>query len=149
MTNRTSTLTKQIIWTCEVCNLPIANDKGAVFVRFSERRAYRDDGDARKRKQANTTPASPGRQLIITSVKSDLMDLIPLAPWHVMHDKCDLEPGDCAYWLRVDAMRTMFAVLSITKHLLEKAWLNETRWDTLLERVIYDPINTAAREHSP
>lgn len=133
-----------LVWVCDLCELPIADGKGAVFVRFSERKAYRD-GQANLKRKGKVLGAKIGRRRVIISA-IDLMDAADAAPWRAMHHKCDTTPGDCAYWFDVARIRTLEAVLDWTRHLMGKAWLDETAWDDLIGRVLHGPINSAARD---
>ena len=127
---------QQLVWVCEVCERPIADGKGAVFVRYTDRRAYREGQADLKLKGREIGPDSTtGRSLVIFSAV-DLMEAAPAAPWRTMHHKCDTTPGDCAYWFDVARIRTLLDVLSWTRHLMEKNWLGETAWGDLLGRVL-------------
>ncbi|MCZ4301340.1 hypothetical protein [Microbacterium oxydans] len=136
-------MTGQLVWMCDVCQHPIADGKGAVFVRSSDRRAYRKSSAERRQKRDAFYAANPDG-LLVESL-SELRDSAPPAPWLAMHHKCDKTPGDCAYWFDVARIRTLLAVITWTHHLLGKGWLGETAWDDLIGRVAYDPINAAAR----
>lgn len=136
-------MTGQLVWVCEVCARPIADGKGDVFVRSSDRVAYRRDRDERRRKRDAFHAANPDG-LYLESVR-ELMDDAPHAPWRTMHRNCDKTPGDCSYSFDVGRIRTLLDVTSWTHHMLEKGWLGETAWRDLLWRVVYDPINATAR----
>lgn len=133
----------QLVWICDACHRPIANGKGAVFVRYSERKAYRD-GQVELKRKGKVVGPKRGRHLVLTSL-ADLMEAADPAPWWAMHHKCDPTPGDCAYWFDVARIRTVLDVLRWTHHLLEKNWLGETDWRDLIGGVVYSPTNQSAK----
>lgn len=135
--------TDRLVWVCDVCQRPIADGKGAVFVRTSDRLAYREGQDAISRERVAFYAANPGR--VYVENMTAWMEAADPAPWRSLHHKCDRTPGDCAYWFDVSRIRTLAAVLSWTRHLMGKAWLEETAWDDLIGDVL-DTSRTARAE---
>jgi hypothetical protein len=130
-----------LVWTCDKCKRPIADGKGAVFVRWSDSKRYEEAKAKHKRKQRALVKAEQertGKKRVLVAM--DLTSMIPMMyavpHWHVLHHKCDPTPADSRCHYDVSEMRTEADVLARTAHLMGKRWFKDTRWDDLIYRVL-------------
>jgi hypothetical protein len=121
---------KKIVWTCSVCGQPVADDEGyltmemAEAVRVEEERVTWAENRSEAAAKVDTYPES--------------------AHWRVLHIDCDPEPDREAYAFDVRRIRSAWAALAWTAHLMKKPWLAATDWDVLIEQVAANHGGTRA-----
>ena len=107
---------------CDVCGRPVEDGCGSLYVRFSDlqekRRAKAEWQDARE----------PGQAFDIGT----LLQMPGPAPWSIHHVSC--QPADDAdgYHISVETVRTWRDLVRWTAHLMEKNWLPDTNWQSVL-----------------
>ena len=114
---------KKIVWTCSVCDKPVEDDDGYVTMEMAQAVRVEEERAA----WAGTSPEG------VTAVKADTYP--KSAHWQVFHIDCDPEPDREAYSFDVGRIRSAWAALAWTAHLMKKRWLAATDWDVLIERV--------------
>jgi len=114
---------KKIVWTCSVCDKPVEDDDGYVTMDMVE--ATRVEGEREAWREAKPEGGTAAK-----------LDTYPKpAPWRVFHLDCDPVPDREAYSIDVGRIRSSWAALAWTAHLMKKPWLAATDWDVLIERV--------------
>lgn len=118
---------QRLVWHCDVCGGPIADDDGYVTVHYSEINAHRAAAAAWDRKH------NPPGRLNVHHVGSLLEYPQPV---RCLHSQCDPRPdSDDDYWISIERVRTAEQLLDLTAHLLEtKNWLDTTTWSSILRR---------------
>lgn len=106
---------------CDVCSQPVEDGEGSLYVRFSDLNAYR-------REQAEWDAAHPGSAFDLAA----LMQMPRRAPWWIHHDRCQPEDDADGYHIDVERIRTWRAMVGWTAHLMEKNWLGNTNWRSVL-----------------
>jgi len=114
---------KKIVWTCSVCDKPVADDDGYVTMDMAEIPRVEDE----RKVWGEANPEGVTAAKLDTYPKS--------APWRVFHLDCDPEPDREAYSIDVGRIRSSWAAMAWTAHLMRKTWLAATDWDVLIERV--------------
>lgn len=108
-----------LVWSCQVCGLPIADREGYVHVDALE--ANRRMIEARESERARN-----GRRSVSLA---DLLALPKDIPWQVHHTACAAQPDGPDYWIDVETIRRMDQLMSWSLHVTEKNWVNEaTDW---------------------
>ena len=118
----------QLVWICSICNKPVADYRGHIFVDMAE--------VLKRRGKAETSielVSDLKRQFEAGILGADL------AHWQVMHDDCDPDLGRESYAMPIADVRSCWDVLASTSHLMGKDWLSVTDWFSVLGRI--------AREH--
>lgn len=135
--------TTRIIWTCDVCQQPVANRAGYIHVLYREIDQYDSDlEDWQARVDAAQEDPTASFRIITGGL---LLDCPTPARWHVHHFRCDPDPDSHDYAIGVERIRTFKEVTSWTAHLLGKRWLSSTDWEGLLRRALR-PRSTSAAE---
>jgi predicted GIY-YIG superfamily endonuclease len=106
-------------WHCEVCDLPIADDRGHIWIDLTD--IYRAEEQDRE---------TESRDTLRCYKISELPDVVH---WHAHHNACDPEPNSNSYDIAIERIRTITDLLAWTAHLIEsKRWLPITDWDRML-----------------
>jgi hypothetical protein len=123
-----------LVWLCDVCSEPIADDDGYLTMSYAELREHERAVRAWEERIALAYPG-PWRAYPM----SELADYPVPVRWRMLHHRgCDPDPESSDYWIPVSRIRTPAAVIHWTAHLLEKRWLTSTTWRDLLRRVAGD-----------
>ena len=124
---------KKIVWTYSVCDKPVEDDDGYVAMDMvedtrvaEERLAWREANPENERAARLQTYPKP-------------------APRRVFHFDCDAVPEREVYSIDVDRIRSSWAVLAWTAHLMRNPWLVTTDWDVMIERVAATDGGTRAK----
>jgi hypothetical protein len=113
-----------LVWTCAVCDLPIADGTGYLTVDLKEAKRVVQwraewERDLRSRdfamKELATCP-QPTR-------------------WLVLHAACDPVSKPGPYDMAVEKLRTPWELLAMTERLMGNRWLEGTNWRRLISRV--------------
>ncbi len=132
----------KLTWWCETCGQRVVSGDGAVWC---------DDGAAwrvarlaeEQRGRAERTLELPGggpRRLVVTTAAEMAQDGRELeaagypVPWHVQHYRCDPVEDRACYWIEVEDVGTLDALLGWNEHLSDKLWLALTDWPTFMRR---------------
>lgn len=113
--------TVELEYLCDSCSRPVADGQGSLYINFSEVRAHQS---AHAEWEANRDPAGA----------IDIMSLLGLpkpATWHIHHDVCSTD-GAGDYDIGVEQVRTWRDLLAWTAHLMEKNWLPDTDWRSVI-----------------
>ncbi len=115
---------KRLVWTCQECGKPIADDAGYVVLSLAEMREHRRLNEELDRKYPQVDEqGNPSFQFI------SLAEIPYPAAWHALHAKCDQDPEEESwYWFDVHRIRTLEQLCAWTIHLSEKGWYGETDW---------------------
>ena len=121
-----TTKTELLVWTCEACGAPIADESGYIHVN---RRAIDRVGLAHNEwEKANRAAADPGKLVALGGLPA----LPGSAHWQAHHRACDPDPGADDYWFDVARARTHAELLTWTAHLMGKDWFEHTAWGSLI-----------------
>jgi hypothetical protein len=117
------------LWTCDVCGKPVTSG-GYVQADESAAREHVRAVKADRRERAAARDSGGTLTLADITVRAPVR-------WQAVHRRCD--PGDIpdqhVYWIGVERLRTLRAVLSLGAHLSEKGWVrNGTDWSEFLAR---------------
>ena len=114
---------------CEVCENPVTTLEGCLLLYHDEMKGY----DVAEENWRNAHPVNQDSMLAPISMTELLDRPLPVA-WHWGHNSC-LDEG--MYFITADRLDTIEKVLSWTFHLMEKRWINTTKWEKAIRR-IYD-----------
>jgi hypothetical protein len=114
---------RKIVWTCSECGQPVVDEDGYVTMEMAEAVRVKEERETWE----ETNPEGVTAATLDTYPKS--------AHWQVVHVDCDPEPDREAYSFDVGRIRSAWAALAWTAHLMKKPWLAATDWDVLIERV--------------
>lgn len=114
----------ELVWICDVCDGEIPDRDGYVQVSYQEMHTYRDAKEAFDERTTRN-----GMQVISGA---DWHDLPKPARWTAVHADCDPDPDDACYWYAVERIRTPRDLIAVTAHLMEKRWLGDTTWRSIL-----------------
>lgn len=120
-----ATIVAPLIWHCDVCAQPIADEDG--WLTVDERAAWKLQAEWET----------------IDALKATHGGLVPFAAvpewpaahvhWHAYHIDCDPDIADhWQYWFAVDRIRTFAHVLEWNVHLNAKPWMRYTNWNAML-----------------
>lgn len=123
----------QLIAVCQVCWTQI--EHGHLGIDTQALTAYRAAVEEWK-------AANPGDAGTLGS----LLDHPEQVSWVTHCERC--EPNTCGYCIQVAELRTHRDLIRWTSHLMGKAWLADTDWDELLEKVAAG-TDTRLREVKP
>lgn len=143
-TDTTNHATGQLVWRCDTCRQPITPlADGYLQVDHHDIAEYRR---ALAEWEQRVTDANPPGALRVVS--GTLLGERPNpAKWRVTCKSCDPDPeGASLYWFSLDRAATWPELTDWTAHLLEKNWLPQTNWRSVLYRVI---ANNPEKEHTP
>ena len=112
----------QLIFICQACGTPIENLHGHLGIDVTALAEYR--AAAREWDAAN--PDGSGTM-------ASLLDHPAQVTWTTHHEAC--EPNTCGYCIQVDQIRDLKSLIKWTAHLMGKAWLADSDWDHLLEKI--------------
>ena len=121
-----TTKTDLLVWTCEACDEPIADEDGYVHVN---RCTARQVGLAHD--EVEKARAAAGPRKLVEGCRWPLA-LPDRARWQIHHRACDPEPEADDYWFDVGRARTHAKLLSWTAHLMGKVWFEHTDWGSLI-----------------
>lgn len=73
---------------------------------------------------------------------SEFLSMPSRVAWQVVHATCDPHPESDGYWIPVERVDSVAAVLDWTLHLHGKGFLDSTNWDSLVrDRVLTKGVN--------
>lgn len=121
---------RQLIWTCEVCDHAIDDHEGYVTVSYTDMGEY-----GRLRDEWERTYLISDMPLKAYNVGA-LAYHPDLPRWRVLHRDCDPRPTSNDYWISVERIRTLADVIHWSAHLMNKKWIQETTWTSVLETVM-------------
>ena len=124
---------KKIVWTCSVCDKPVEDDDGYVTMDMVEATRVAEERETWQ----ESNPENERAARLETHPKP--------APWRVFHLDCDPVPDREVYSIDVDRIRSSWAALAWTAHLMRKPWLATTDWDVIIERVAATHGGTRAK----
>ncbi|MDZ8200629.1 hypothetical protein RZO50_03840 [Microbacterium sp. SSW1-59] len=125
--------TKRLVWNCEHCKKPIADDEGALIIRGREMAKHEKAWAEHDRQQRAELEATGIPRMVPVH---ELMALPSRVEWRGRHVGCGLNSiGDVYYDIPVGSLRTYFHVVDWTAHLMEKGWLESTDWQRVLRDV--------------
>jgi hypothetical protein len=113
---------EEIVWTCSVCDKPVADSDGYLAVGI-------DEANRAERERQEWEDASP------SGTAMSEMRTYPTAHWRVFHSDCDPEPERGPYRIEVDGIRSAWAVLAWTAHLMGEPWVSATDWRVVIEEL--------------
>lgn len=108
----------ELIAICAACNHPVGAGRGHLGIDMQALRTYRE---AAEQWNADHPEAS---------TMAALLHHPELVSWVVHHETC--EPNTCGYCIPVAEISTFKGLIKWTGHLMEKAWLTDTDWNSLL-----------------
>lgn len=100
-----------LIWACSKCRKPIADGDGHIIVSLTDIYAHQDPY------------GSFGE-----------------AEWTALHSRCDPYPEWTDYRIPIERIRTQAHALHWTAHLLEKKWIRDTNWASVVRLVAGDRL---------
>jgi hypothetical protein len=113
---------EEIVWTCSVCDKPVADGDGYIAVGM-------DEVERAERERQEWEDASPGG----TSMSG--MRTYPTAHWRVFHSGCDPVDERGRYRIDVNRIRLALAALAWTAHLMGEPWVSATDWRVVIEEL--------------
>jgi predicted GIY-YIG superfamily endonuclease len=123
-----------IVWTCEICRLPIEDEEGYLTVDYEKLHAYTAAVSAHDTRMEAAHPEWSGKRFK-TFTLGELYDYPDRVEWHTYHLRCDPDPETNDYWIGIERIRTLGQALGWASHLSEKVWLNDTNWSAILRRL--------------
>jgi len=117
-----ATVAPDIVWTCSVCDKPVADGDGYIAIGI-------DDVNRAERERQEWEDANP------TATTLSELRTYPTAQWLVFHSGCDPGPERGPHRIDVSQIRSAWAALAWTAHLMHEPWLSVTDWRLLIERV--------------
>jgi hypothetical protein len=117
-------MAEQLVWSCAICDLPIADGAGYLTVDLSEAKRvlqWRNEWEAELRSH--------------DFAMRELETCPERTRWLALHAACDPVSEQGAYELPVKSVRTAWDMLSWTGQLIGHAWLEGTDWRRVLWRV--------------
>jgi len=115
-----------LVWLCDACREPVENGGGWVTISYAEIGEHQ-----RQDKIIDAAALARGGGSWKIYNLADIQDSVR---WHVYHRECDPEPDGPDYWIEVSRIRTLPQLVHWTAHLLEKNWISDTNWNSILYR---------------
>lgn len=125
---RVSSDGRRITWHCSTCDEPLKRGHGWIELRGDQmKRAYEllrrvDDIEARHRAAGITSAA-------------EYFDLPGPGRWRATCRTCNGDDTGSGYFIEVDRISTLAALLDWSAHLSGKVWTEHTDWDDVLRLV--------------
>jgi len=114
-----------LVWICEACRKPIANDAGYIHANYASfgkvETAHHEFEEAHRGEFAINL--------------GEYMKLPDPARWMVHHQACDPDIDGIDYVINVERARTHAKLLDWTAHLMGKVWLEYTDWRGFIRRM--------------
>lgn len=132
-TTRTST---DLTWTCDICHLSIADGGGYVILAYDDLDRYHSKISQREGRALNDSASPNGNGLSARLLSNDIKEYANVAKWQVLHARCNPRPHSSGYAIHVERIRTSSQSHEWTLHLLEKGWLDDTNWSSLMRNVV-------------
>lgn len=104
------------MWSCDVCGRRVAGGAGYLFVD-RVRLAEHEDRMAVWEEEQAVKRASRADGGLVLMFASDFASMPNQVPWQVVHAACDPTPDSEGYWVPVDRVDSVAAVLDWTLHL--------------------------------
>lgn len=123
-----------LVWPCSMCGAPIADRDGYLTVSVKEA-DERHPAAAAGRADINIVGLTDADGPTRATTLADLLSVPPEVPWWALHDDCGPEPDDLEYWIAIERVRTVLALIKWTAHLYDKRWFADTTWMDILEHV--------------
>lgn len=123
-----------LVWPCSECGAPIADSEGYITVSVKaadERHA----AAAVERADISVTGPTDADGSMRATTLADLLAVPHEVPWWALHDNCGPDPDDLEYWIAIERVRTVLALVRWTAHLYDKRWFADTTWMDILQRV--------------
>jgi hypothetical protein len=128
-------MTNDLRLTCEECDERIADGDGYLTVSLAA--IHRREQAEQECEQENLRRTTPGGLSLYSA--ADLLTVLEIIRWRVLHSRCDPDPEGDDYWIAVERIKTPSGLLELTAHLIEtKAWLEHTDYADLLRRIATD-----------
>jgi len=122
---------EEIVWTCSVCDKPVADADGYIAVGM-------DEASRAEREREEWEDASPSGTAMLELLT------YPTAHWRVFHSGCDPKNERGPYRIDVDQIRSAWAVLACTAHLMGESWAAATDWREVIGELAADHGGTIA-----
>ena len=119
---------RALVWHCSTCDKPVQHGHGWVELVGEQMRA------AYERMQAVDDLNARQRSGRITSA-ADYYDLPAPARWRATCRVCNGDDAGSGYFIEVDEISTVAAVLDWSAHLAGKIWTEHTDWDDVCRLV--------------
>lgn len=120
---------RELIMICGVCQGPIADHKGWLWVDRAAVNAH-----ARAARQwTKEHEEEPGGA--VSFGIAEILNYPERVAWKAHHGKCDTDPDAGAYTIDSERISTWADLAHWTAHLMGKSWLSSTDWEKILEGV--------------
>jgi len=113
---------EEIVWTCSVCDKPVEDADGYLAVEINE--ASRAERERQEWEEAS--PSGTAMAELLT---------YPTAHWRVFHFGCDPVEERRRYRIDVEGIRSAWAALAWTAHLMGEPWALATDWRVVIEEL--------------
>lgn len=129
-------MSRQVSWSCDVCGRPVGDGAGYLFVDRVKLSEFGDRMESWEAKQAAVRASRSGGGLVV-AYAVDFLSMPDRVPWQTVHAACDPNPESEDYWIPVERVDSVAAVLDWTLHLHGKGFLESTNWESVIrERVL-------------
>jgi hypothetical protein len=128
---------RRLVWHCSTCDKPIHNGAGWIELVGEQMRCAHD------RRRREDEIEARHRANGITSA-GDYIDLPGPARWRATCRVCNGDDTGSGYFIDVDRIATVAAVLNWTAHLSEKVWHPYTDWPDVCRMVAAAATGRAA-----
>jgi hypothetical protein len=113
----------ELEYMCDACGRSVGDADGWIGMFFADLRE-------RRRLVQEWQLAHPGSAHYI----GELLSYPGQVPWRIFHDRCNPRSEESAYDIDVREVRTWRGLLRWTAQLIDKRWLSETNWGSVVRQ---------------